>query len=131
MSHIKNLFYTFVWSFCPQLIFDGYVYAGVPPLYRVNTAKDYQYLKDDAALLAFREKNKGKKYDVTRLKGLGEMSIDETEECLVNPENRIIKQVVVEDATLAEKLFEDLMGTSVTNRKAYVIEHAKEAEYIV
>ena len=68
---------------------------------------------------------------VTLDNNVGEMSIDETEECLVNPENRIIKQVVVEDAALAEKLFEDLMGTSVTNRKAYVIEHAKEAEYIV
>ena len=130
MAHIKNLFYTFIWNFCPQLIFDGYIYAGVPPLYRISMGtKDYIYLKDDAALLAFREANKGKKYEVNRLKGLGEMDVDETEECLVDPERRIIKQVTVSDVALADRLFDDLMGTSVVNRKAYVMAHAKEAQY--
>ena len=129
-AHIKNLFYTFIWNFCPQLIFDGYIYAGVPPLYRISMGtKDYIYLKDDAALLAFREANKGKKYEVNRLKGLGEMDVDETEECLVDPERRIIKQVTVSDVALADRLFDDLMGTSVVNRKAYVMAHAKEAQY--
>lgn len=66
---------------------------------------------------------------VTLDKHVGEMDIDETEECLVDPENRIIKQVTVSDVELANKLFDDLMGTSVVNRKAYVLEHAQEAEY--
>lgn len=128
-NHIKNLFYTAVWRVCPELILNGYIYAGIPPLYRITMKKKYTYLKDDNALIAFREAHKGEKYEVNRLKGLGEMSPDETEECLVNPENRILKQVTVSDIDAANKLFEDLMGTSVTNRKAYVLEHAKEAEY--
>ncbi|MCM1237660.1 MAG: toprim domain-containing protein, partial [Ruminococcus flavefaciens] len=89
-EHIKNLFYTFIWNFCPQLIFDGYIYAGVPPLYRIIMNKKYIYLKDDAALLSFREENKERTYEVSRLKGLGEMSVDETEECLIDPDRRII-----------------------------------------
>lgn len=128
-AHIKNLFYTFVWNFCPQLILDGYVYAGVPPLYRITMNKKYLYLKDDDALLEFREKNKGKSYEVNRLKGLGEMDVDETEDTLTSVENRIIRQVTVEDVKLADKLFDDLMGTSAVLRKDYITAHAKEAQY--
>ena len=68
-SHIKNLFYTFIWNFCPELIYDGYVYAGVPPLYKITMGKEYKYLKNDAALEEFREAHKGRKYIVNRLKG--------------------------------------------------------------
>lgn len=69
-SHIKNLFYTFIWTFCPQLIMDGYVYAGVPPLYKITVGKDeIVYLKDDAALEEFKSKHSGKKFVVNRLKG--------------------------------------------------------------
>jgi len=69
-SHIKNLFYTFIWTFCPQLILDGYVYAGVPPLYKITEGKDtYIYLKDDVELEKYRTSHKGKKYLVNRLKG--------------------------------------------------------------
>lgn len=69
-SHIKNLFYTFLWTFAPQLIIDGYVYAGVPPLYKVTEGKDkYIYLKDDAALAKYKEEVKSKKYSVKHLKG--------------------------------------------------------------
>ena len=69
-SHIKNLFYTFLWTFAPQLIIDGHVYAGVPPLYKVTEGKDkYIYLKDDAALTRYKEEAKSKKYSVKHLKG--------------------------------------------------------------
>lgn len=130
-SHIKNLFYTFIWNFCPQLILDGYVYAGVPPLYKVTIGKKYIYLKNDTALEQFREEHKGKSYTVNRLKGLGEMDVEETEETLVNPDQRIIRQVTVDDVALADKLFDDLMGTSITSRKNYIKNHAKEATYSV
>ena len=128
-AHIKNLFYTFIWNFCPQLIKDGYIYAGVPPLYKVTMGKKYYYLKDDFALEAFKKEHPGKSIIVNRFKGLGELDIDETEETLVNPENRIIKQVTVEDIVAAEKLFDDLMGTAVTPRKAYIKAHSQEATY--
>lgn len=131
MQHIKNLFYTFIWNFCPQLILDGYVYAGVPPLYRITMNKKYLYLKDDNALNEFRLAHKGKNYEISRFKGLGEMDKTETKETLVNPDNRIIRQVTVSDVELANKLFEDLMGTSADSRKAYIAAHAKEARYDV
>ena len=128
-AHIKNLFYTFIWNFCPQLIMDGYVYAGVPPLFKVTMGKDtYIYLKDDAALVEFREKNVGKKYTVNRMKGLGEMDADETE-ILVDPAQRIIKQITVEDVKAADILFDQLMGTGVAPRKKFIQEHSAEATY--
>ena len=128
-AHIKNLFYTFIWNFCPELIIDGYVYAGVPPLYKITMNNKYQYLKNDEELEAFRLKNVGKKYVVNRMKGLGEMSVDETEETLTNPSNRIIKQITVDDVGATNMLFEQLMGTGVVARKAYIKEHSQEATY--
>ena len=68
-AHIKNLFYTFIWNFCPELIKDGYVYAGVPPLYKITIGKKYKYLKNDEALETFRKENPDKKYIVNRMKG--------------------------------------------------------------
>lgn len=130
-AHIKNLFYTFIWTFCPQLILDGHVYAGVPPLYKITETKDkYVYLKDDAALIEYRNNHKGKKYQVNRLKGLGEMSADETS-ILVEADQRIIRQVTVADIDIANKLFDDLMGTAIFPRKKYIQEHSKEATYTV
>ena len=126
-SHIKNLFYTFIWTFCPQLILDGYVYAGVPPLYKITESKDtYIYLKDDVELEKYRASHKGKKYLVNRLKGLGEMSPDETS-ILVDPDKRIIKQVTVEDIVATNKLFDDLMGTQIIPRKRFIQQHSHEA----
>ena len=128
-AHIKNLFYTFIWTFCPQLIKDGYVYAGVPPLYKVTEGKDkFIYLKDDAALEEYRAKNIGKKYVVKHLKGLGEMDVDETD-VLVNPELRNIRQITVEDVIAADALFDDLMGTAIAPRKEFIKQHSQEATY--
>ena len=128
-AHIKNLFYTFLWNFCPELIIDGYVYAGVPPLYKITMANKYHYLKNDDALKEFRKNNAGKKYTVNRMKGLGEMSVEETEQTLTDPNERIIKQITVEDIEECNTLFEQLMGTGVVARKAYIKEHSKEATY--
>lgn len=130
-AHIKNLFYTDMWNICPDLFLQGYIYAGVPPLYKITMANKYSYLKDDAALFEFREKNKGKKYQVNRLKGLGEMDVEETEETLTNPENRIIKQITVEDIEKMNILFEQLMGTAVAARKQFIKDHSQEATYAI
>jgi len=130
-AHIKNLFYTFIWSFCPELIEDGYVYAGVPPLYKITTSSGYKYLKNDEELELYRQKNIGKKYTVNRLKGLGEMGIEETEETLVDPDSRILHKVTVNDRTAAAALFDDLMGTKVIPRKEFIKVHSKEATYAV
>lgn len=126
-AHIKNLFYTFIWNFCPQLIQDGYVYAGVPPLYKVTMNKKYKYIKNDEELEAFREANKGKSYQVNRMKGLGEMNEEETEETLTDPNQRIIKQITVDDIKATDRLFSDLMGTAIIPRKKFIQERSKEA----
>lgn len=131
MAHIKNLFYTFIWNFCPELIINGYIYAGVPPLYKITTSKGYKYLKNDEELFLYREENKGKKYTVNRLKGLGEMSVEETEETLTDPDNRILHKVTVNDIPAANKLFEDLMGTTVSERKNFIKAHSQEATYAI
>lgn len=131
MAHIKNLFYTFAWDFCPELFYYGHIYAGVPPLYKVTLSgnKGYKYLKNNDALEEFRKTNAGKYTTVNRLKGLGEMSVEETEETLTDPENRIIKQITIEDIDETDMLFEDLMGTKIEPRKAFIKEHSKEAVY--
>ena len=128
-SHIKNLFYTFIWNFCPQLIEDGYIYAGVPPLYKITFGgnKGYKYLKNDTELEEFRKTHKGIKYEVNRLKGLGELSVEETEETLTDPNNRIIKQITVDDIKKTDDLFETLMGSSAGLRKEYIKNHSEEA----
>ena len=128
-AHIRNLFYTFIWNFCPQLIEEGYVYSLVAPLYKITMGKDtYIYLKDDEALAQFQAEHKGKKYQVNRFKGLGEMSEDETE-VLVDAEQRTLCQVTVSDITAANVLFDQLMGTGVAPRKKFIQDHSKEATY--
>ena len=130
-AHIKNLFYTFIWNFCPDLIRDGYVYALIAPLYRIIFSNgDSVYLKNDEELEKWKSQYKGgKKYEVKRMKGLGEMDPDEIEATLVNPETRTIQQITVDDDAATSILFEQLMGTGVQCRKAYIKEHSKEATY--
>ena len=124
------MFYTFIWNFCPQLIEDGYVYAGVPPLYKITEGKDkYIYLKNDDALEEYREQNKNSKYTVNRMKGLGEMDADETEQTLINPATRTLKQITVEDVDAVNILFDQLMGTGVTARNKFIQEHSQESTY--
>ena len=128
-AHIQSLFYTFIWNFCPELILEGYVYATVPPLFKVTEGKDtYIYLKDDAALQEYVKTHQGKKYTVARHKGLGEMDVEELEESLLNAETRVLKQITVEDVEKTNILFDQLMGGSAVPRKKYIEEHSKEAE---
>ena len=128
MAHIQSLFYTFIWSFCPELIKNGYVYATIPPLYRITYGKDnYLYLQDDAALEQYRNDNVGKNYTVSRMKGLGEMDADELSETLLKSDNRYVKQIQIQDVKIAEKLFDDLMGSAVDPRRKYIEDHAEEA----
>lgn len=128
-AHIKNLFYTFIWNICPQLIIDGHVYALIAPLYRITEGKDkYIYVKNDAALEEWKAQNVGKKYIVNRMKGLGEMDVEQTEECLTGP-GRVLQQITVDDVNAANALFDQLMGTAAAPRKEYIKIHSKEATY--
>ena len=125
-SHIRILFLTFIWKFAPELIEKGYIYAAVPPLYKATMGTKIQYLKDDAALEAFR-KSTSKKFDLGRMKGLGEMDYEELAETVMSEESRTLKQITMEDANAVAKTFIELMGESVTGRKKFIEENAWRA----
>lgn len=125
-SHIRILFFTFIWKFCPELIEKGYIYAAVPPLYRIIQGKKSFYLKDDAALEEFR-KTAITNYEVRRFKGLGEQNAEELAESTMEPGNRILKQITMEDAQAAAQTFNSLMGESATLRKKFIEENAFRA----
>lgn len=125
-SHIRVLFLTFIWKFCPELLEKGYIYAAVPPLYKATYGTNIKYLINDAALEAFR-KTCNKKFDLGRMKGLGEMDPEEMAETVMNPETRILKQITMEDATSVAHTFMSLMGESVTPRKKFIEDNAERA----
>ena len=125
-SHIRALFLTFIWKFAPQLIEDGYIFAAVPPLYKVTQGTKITYLKDDAALEEFRKTAK-KSFELGRMKGLGEMDPSEMAETVMNPKTRTLKQICMEDAEEAAKTFMGLMGESVVYRKKFIEENAWRA----
>ena len=125
-SHIRVLFLTFIWKFCPELLEKGYVYAAVPPLYKATMGTKIQYLKDDAALEEFRKTNT-KKFELGRMKGLGEMDPDEMAETVMSAETRTLKQITMEDAAAVASVFMNLMGESVTPRKKFIEDNAWRA----
>jgi DNA gyrase subunit B len=125
-SHIRVLFLTFIWKFCPELLEKGYVYAAVPPLYKATMGTKIQYLKDDAALEEFRKTNT-KKFELGRMKGLGEMDPDEMAETVMSAETRTLKQITMEDAAAVANVFMSLMGESVTPRKKFIEDNAWRA----
>ena len=125
-SHIRILFLTFIWKFAPELIEKGYIYAAVPPLYKATMGTKIQYIKDDAALEDFRKKT-SKKFDLGRMKGLGEMDYEELAETVMSEETRTLKQITMEDMNAASKVFIELMGESVTGRKKFIEENAWRA----
>jgi DNA gyrase subunit B len=125
-SHIRILFLTFIWKFAPELIEKGYIYAAVPPLYKATMGTKIQYIKDDAALEDFRKKT-SKKFDLGRMKGLGEMDYEELAETVMSEATRTLKQITMEDMNAASKVFIELMGESVTGRKKFIEENAWRA----
>ena len=125
-SHIRVLFLTFIWKFCPELLEKGYVYAAVPPLYKATMGTKIQYIKDDAALEDFR-KSTSRNFELGRMKGLGEMDPDEMAETVMSAETRTLKQITMEDAAQVAATFMSLMGESVTPRKKFIEDNAWRA----
>ncbi|MCX4350831.1 MAG: DNA gyrase subunit B [Lachnospiraceae bacterium] len=127
-AHISTLLLTLFYRFMPELIYEGHVYIAMPPLYKAMPSKGAeQYLYDDKALEQYRKRHKGP-FTLQRYKGLGEMDADQLWETTLNPESRILKQVEIEDARMASEVTEMLMGTEVPPRKAFIYEHATDAE---
>ena len=127
-AHISTLLLTLFYRFMPELIYEGHVYIAMPPLYKAIPSRGQEeYLYDDKALARYRKTHKGN-FILQRYKGLGEMDPDQLWETTLNPETRRMKLVEIEDARMASEVTEILMGTEVPPRKAFIYEHAEDAE---
>ena len=127
-AHISTLLLTLFYRFMPELISEGHVYIAMPPLYKAIPSKGQEeYLYDDAALAKYRKRQKGN-FTLQRYKGLGEMDAEQLWETTLDPKTRMLKQVVIEDGKMASDVTEMLMGSDVPPRRAFIYEHANDAE---
>ena len=122
-AHIRAILLTFFYRYMRELITDGHVYIGMPPLYRVAKGDKIVYAYDDKELASVTAKA-GKGYTIQRYKGLGEMDPSQLWETTMNPENRQLMQVTLEDVAEAERLVTLLMGDKVEPRRDYITTYA-------
>lgn len=126
-AHISTLLLTLFYRFMPELIYEGHVYIAMPPLYKAMPARgSEEYLYDDKALEKYRKTHKN--FTLQRYKGLGEMDAEQLWETTLNPQTRVLKRVEIEDARMASSVTEMLMGNEVPPRRAFIYEHAQDAE---
>ncbi|MEZ4980576.1 MAG: DNA topoisomerase (ATP-hydrolyzing) subunit B [Saprospiraceae bacterium] len=129
-SHITTLILTFFFRYMKRLIEQGHIYIAAPPLYQVRRGKKAEYAwTEEQRQALIRELGTGKEDSVTiqRYKGLGEMNAEQLWETTMNPENRILRQVTIDDAFNADQTFTMLMGDEVPPRRAFIEANAKYA----
>lgn len=144
-SHISTLLLTFLFRYMREIIEGGYVYLAKPPLYSINRGQKKQYVYDESSLDAALKEIVAQKQErgttvnqdddiikqagvtISRFKGLGEMDADQLWDTTMNPENRVLSQVHIEDAELSDAIFTKLMGDEVSLRKSFIQTRAKSA----
>ncbi|HXB45426.1 MAG TPA: DNA topoisomerase (ATP-hydrolyzing) subunit B [Puia sp.] len=130
-SHIATLILTFIYRYMKELVQQGYVYIAQPPLYLVKKGKEQAYAWNEDQRKSWIEKLAGGKEDsvnVQRYKGLGEMNSEQLWETTMNPDTRTLKQVTIESAAEADRVFSMLMGDEVAPRRDFIESHAKYAK---
>ncbi len=129
-SHIRTLLLTFLFRQMRDLVERGHVYIAQPPLYSTEVSKSKVYLKDDHAKNLFMEANPNHKSEFGRLKGLGEMDANELWDTTMDPANRTLLQVTVEQAAVVDEVFSVLMGEDVESRKNFIQTNAKDVRFL-
>ena len=124
-AHIRTLLLTLVFRYMRPLLEAGYVYIAQPPLYQIKQGKKETYIATDEELKQWQTDNPDARYSLQRYKGLGEMDFDQLWETTMNPENRRMLKVSVEDAMEADKVIDMLMGDEVEPRRIFIEENAQ------
>lgn len=129
-AHIRTLILTFFFRYMPEMIENGYIYIAQPPLFRVSVGgKDY-YAQTQEEMEELTGRFSGKKVGIQRYKGLGEMNAEQLWDTTMNPEERSLVQMNIEDALLADELFFTLMGDDVEARRKFIQKHAKNVRFL-